>query len=368
MKVPFIDLRTQHREVETEIRTRLEDVIRSSLFILGPAVDGFEESMARYHGVRHAVGVASGTDALLLSLLAAGVKPGDEVITSPFTFVATAEVVVHAGAKPVFADIEADTFNVDPKRIEEKITARTSAILPVHLYGHPADMEAVSALAAGAGLRVIEDCAQSTGARIGGRLTGSLGTAGGFSFFPTKNLGCLGDGGMVLTDDDDMASTLRMLRGHGATSRDRYELSGYNSRLDSIQAAVLEAKLPRLEEWNERRRRNAGIYRNILGEVEQARLPVEREGFTHVYNQFTIMTSRRDELRRYLGDKGVGSMVYYAECLHLQPVLAHLGYDPGDFPVAEKARDQVLSLPICPGLTEGQVTMAAEAVKSFFLG
>jgi dTDP-4-amino-4,6-dideoxygalactose transaminase len=366
MKVPFIDLVTQHREVESDIRKGLEEVIQSSRFILGPAVEKFEESMASYHGVRHAVGVASGTDALLLALLAAGVGPGDEVVTTPFTFVATAEVIVHAGAKPVFADIEADTFNIDPARVEEKITARTRAVLPVHLYGHPADMKAVGALAAEKGLVVIEDCAQSTGARVGERLTGSLGKAGGFSFFPTKNLGCLGDGGMVLTDDDEVASTLRMLRGHGASGRDRYELSGYNSRLDAIQAAVLDVKLPRLEEWNERRRRNAAIYREILRDVEEVVLPVQRQGVTHAYNQFTVMTPKRDELRQYLGERNVGSMIYYSECLHLQPVLAHLGYGRGDFPVAERARDQVLSLPICPGLTEAQVSTAAEAVRAFF--
>jgi dTDP-4-amino-4,6-dideoxygalactose transaminase len=368
MKVPFVDLGRQHREVEDNIRTGLETVIRSSRFILGPAVEDFERAMADYHGVRHAVGVASGTDALLLSLIAAGVKPGDEVITSPFTFVATAEVIVHAGAKPVFADIEADTFNIDPVKVGEKITERTRALLPVHLYGHPADMKALDSLAEKSGLGIIEDCAQSTGARVAGRLTGSLGKAGGFSFFPTKNLGCLGDGGMVLTDDDEMASTVRMLRGHGASERDRYLLSGYNSRLDSIQAAVLGVKLPHLEEWNERRRKNAGIYREILGDVESLRLPAEREDVTHVYNQFTVMTSRRDELKAFLADREIGSMIYYSECLHLQPVLSELGHGPGDFPVAEKAKDEVLSLPICSGLTEEQVRVAAGAVRDFFLG
>jgi dTDP-4-amino-4,6-dideoxygalactose transaminase len=368
VKVPFIDLGTQHREVEARIRVRLEEVIRSARFILGPEVEQFEESMAKYHGVRHAVGVASGTDALLLSLLAAGVKPGDEVITTPFTFVATAEVIVHAGAKPVFADIEEGTFNIDPARVKEKITGRTRALLPVHLYGLPADMDALGSIAAEGGFKVIEDCAQSTGARINGKLTGGMGNASAFSFFPTKNLGCLGDGGMVLTNEDELARTLRMLRGHGASSRDRYELSGYNSRLDSIQAAVLDIKLDHLEEWNGRRRRNAAIYRGILAETDEVVLPREPDGLTHAYNQFTIMTPRRDELRKYLAKRGVRSMVYYSECLHLQPVLSDLGHGPGDFPVAEKARDQVISLPICPGLSEQQVTAAAKAVRSFFKG
>ena len=295
--ISFIDLGAQHREVAEEIRARLEEEIRAARFILGPAVTRFEEAMAGYHGVRHGIGVASGTDALLLSLLAADIGPGDEVITTPFTFVATAEVILHAGATPVFADIEEDTFNIDPALVEGAVSEKTKAIIPVHLYGLPAKMEELGALAARKNLRVIEDCAQSTGAKVGGRLTGSFGDTGAFSFFPTKNLGGFGDGGMVLTDDDHLAGKVRMLHGHGSRERDSYELAGYNSRLDSIQAAVLEIKLGRLEEWNGMRRQSAALYRELLADLEEIRLPAEPDGSTHVYNQFTLVAERRDELR-----------------------------------------------------------------------
>jgi dTDP-4-amino-4,6-dideoxygalactose transaminase len=364
--IPFIELGGPHRQVEAEIRKRLEEVIRSARYILGPAVKEFEEAMARYHGVRHAVGVASGTDALLLALRAEGIGPGDEVITTPFTFVATAEVILHTGAVPVFVDIDGETFNIDPAGVEEKISAKTRALLPVHLYGLPADMAALGEIAGRHGLKVIEDCAQSTGAKIEGRLTGGLAHASGFSFFPTKNLGGFGDGGMVLTDDDTLAAKIGMLRDHGSSERDLYEFLGYNSRLDSIQAAVLEVKLRHLEEWNGQRRANAALYRELLFDVEEIDLPGEPEGLFHVYNQFTITTGRRDELRSYLAEKKIGTMVYYSRALHLQPVFSHLGYGPGDFPSAEKAQSQVLSLPVYPGLEEDAVRTVAGAVRNFF--
>jgi dTDP-4-amino-4,6-dideoxygalactose transaminase len=294
------------------------------------------------------------------------VAPGDEVITTPFTFVATAETIAHAGAKPVFVDIDPLTFNIDPRRVEEAVTARTKALLPVHLYGLPADMEALGAVAAAHGLTVIEDCAQSTGAAVGDKLTGSMGDAGAFSFFPTKNLGGFGDGGMVLTDDDSLAEKVRMLRGHGSPSRDRYNLLGYNSRLDSIQAAVLEVKLDRLRGWNDQRRENAALYGEHLAEVDGIVLPVEPEGTSHVYNQYTIMTARRDELREELQKKEIGTMIYYSQALHTQPVFSGLGYGPGDFPIAEKAQAQVLSLPVFPGLTQEQVAEVSGSVKDFF--
>ena len=363
--ISFIDLGAQHREVAEEIRLRLEEEVRAARFILGPAVTRFEEAMAKYHGVRHGIGVASGTDALLLSLLAAGVGPGDEVVTTPFTFVATAEVILHVGARPVFADIEKETFNIDPALVEQAVSGKTRAIIPVHLYGLPANMAALGSLAARKGLKVIEDCAQSTGAKVGDRLTGSLGDAGAFSFFPTKNLGGFGDGGMVLTDDDHLAGKVRMLRGHGSTERDSYELAGYNSRLDSIQAAVLEIKLGRLEKWNGMRRRSAALYRELLGDLEEIRLPADPDGCTHAYNQFTLMAEKRDELCRFLGERGIGTMVYYSRALHQQPVFASLGLAAGDFPVSEKAAETVLSLPIYPGLPEESVRTVAAAIRDF---
>lgn len=364
--ISFIDLGAQHREVAEEIRSCLEEEVRAARFILGPAVTHFEEAMAKYHGVRHGIGVASGTDALLLSLLAAGVGPGDEVVTTPFTFVATAEVILHVGARPVFADIEEETFNIDPALVEQAVSGKTRAIIPVHLYGLPANMAELGSLAALKGLKVIEDCAQSTGAKIGNRLTGSLGDAGAFSFFPTKNLGGFGDGGMVLTDDDHLAGKVKMLRGHGSSKRDSYELVGFNSRLDSIQAAILEIKLGRLEKWNGMRRRSAALYRELLGDLEEIHLPAEPDGSTHAYNQFTLRVEKRDELRRFLEGKGVGTMVYYSRALHRQPVLSALGLAAGDFPVSEKAAETVLSLPIYPGLTAESVRTVAAAIRDFY--
>ncbi len=366
MKIPVIDLAVQHRQLQDTIRSALDQVIESGQFVLGPAVSEFERAMAEYHGVRHAVGVASGTDALLLSLIAGGIGPGDEVITTPFTFVATAETIVHAGARPVFVDIDEETYNIDPGKVEERITSGTKALLPVHLYGLPADMEALGALAARRDLKVFEDCAQSTGAAVRGRLTGGLGLAASFSFFPTKNLGGLGDGGMVLTDDDTVERRLRQLRGHGALVRDHYEMLGFNSRLDSLQAAVLSVKLPHLPAWNAMRRENAALYRNLLAEVGPVDLPREPEGLHHVYNQFTIATDRRDELKEHLASRGIGSMVYYSEPLHTQPVFARFGYRAGDFPVSERACRRVLSLPVYPGMTAGQVEEVAGAIRDFF--
>jgi len=346
--IPFIDLSCQHRPLEAELQRVFVEVLQGNQYILGPALARFEEQMARLHGVRHAIGVASGTDALLLGLLGAGVRPGDEVITTPFTFVATAEVIEHAGARPVFVDIEASTFNLDPARIEAALTERTRAIIPVHLYGLSCDMDAIGRIAARHKLKVVEDCAQATGSRWKERLVGGIGDAGAFSFFPTKNLGAVGDGGLVLTDNDTLAEKVHMLRGHGAKVRDHYELLGYNSRLDSLQAAVLSVKLPLLEGWNGQR------------------LPAEVPGCHHTYNQFSILTDRRDALRAHLQSRGVPSMVYYPRALHQQPLFAGLGYKTGDFPVTERVQDEVLSLPIFPGLTGEQLSTVAAAIKEFF--
>jgi len=366
--IPFIDLGCQHRDIARELEAAMAEVLGGGQYILGPAVSRFEEQMAALHGVRHAIGVASGTDALQLALQGAGVRAGDEVITTPFTFVATAEVIAHLGARPVFVDIDERTFNIDPERLEERIGERTRAILPVHLYGLAADLQAIGRVAARHRLKVIEDCAQATGARLGGRLVGTLGDAGAYSFFPTKNLGAAGDGGMVLTDNDTLAEAVRMLRGHGARTRDHYELLGYNSRLDSLQAAILSVKLPRLEGWNEQRRANAARYRERLAGVGDLVLPTEPEGAWHTYNQFSVLTSRRDALRAHLQGSGVPSMVYYPKALHQQPVFAELGYRTGDFPVTERVQEQVLSLPIYPGLTGEQIDAVAGAVAGFFAG
>lgn len=364
--IPFIDLSCQHRPIEAELGEVFNEVLRGAQYILGPALGRFEEQMARLHGVRHAIGCASGTDALLLGLLGAGVRPGDEVITTPFTFVATAEVIEHAGARPVFVDIDEATFNLDPEKIEAAITERTRAIIPVHLYGLACDMAAIGRIASRHKLKVIEDCAQATGSRWMGRLVGGIGDAGAFSFFPTKNLGAIGDGGLVLTDNDTLAEKVRMLRGHGAKVRDTYELLGYNSRLDSLQAAVLSVKLPLLEGWNRQRRANAARYRELLAGLDGIALPAEVPGAEHTYNQFSILTARRDELRAHLQERGVPTMVYYPRALHQQPIFAGLGYAAGDFPVTERIQEEVLSLPIFPGLTEEQIATVAGAIRDFF--
>ncbi|HEY5999319.1 MAG TPA: DegT/DnrJ/EryC1/StrS family aminotransferase [bacterium] len=365
--IPFIDLSCQHRPLEDRLASVFAEVLGGAQYILGPAVGRFEEEMARMHGVRHAIGCASGTDALLLGLLGAGVRSGDEVITTPFTFVATAEVIEHAGARPVFVDIDEATFNLDVTQIEAALTERTRAIIPVHLYGLACDMTAIGRIATRHKLKVIEDCAQATGSRWMGKVVGAIGDAGAFSFFPTKNLGAIGDGGIVLTDNDTVAEKVRMLRGHGAKVRDTYELLGYNSRLDSVQAAVLSLKLPLLEGWNEQRRANAARYRELLGGVDQIALPVEIPGAHHTYNQFSILTDRRDQLRAHLQERGVPTMVYYPRALHQQPVFAHLGYAAGDFPVTERIQEEVLSLPIFPGLTPEQIGTVAAAIKEFFV-
>jgi len=364
--IPFIDLSCQHRPIEAELGKAFAEVLNGSQYILGPALALFEGQMAKLHGVRHAIGVASGTDALLLGLLGAGVRPGDEVITTPFTFVATAEVIEHAGARPVFVDIDEATFNIDPAQIEARITGRTRAIIPVHLYGLSCDMAAIGAIAARHGLKIVEDCAQATGSRWNGAFVGGIGDAGAFSFFPTKNLGAIGDGGMVLTNDDTVAEKILMLRGHGAKVRDHYELLGYNSRLDSLQAAVLSVKLPLLEGWNAQRRANAARYCELLGDVTGIALPIETAGAQHTYNQFSILTDRRDALRAHLQRQGVPSMVYYPKALHQQPIFAGLGYETGDFPATERVQEQVLSLPIFPGLTGEQIETVAAAIREFF--
>lgn len=364
--MPFIDLAFQHRPLQAELAGVFAEVLKGAQYILGPAVSRFEEQMASLHGVRHAIGVASGTDALLLGLLGAGVRAGDEVITTPFTFVATAEVIEHAGARPVFVDIEEASFNLDPAQIEARITERTRAIIPVHLYGLSCDMDAIGRIAARHKLKVVEDCAQATGSGWRGRMVGGIGDAGAFSFFPTKNLGAIGDGGMVLTNNDTLAEKVRMLRGHGAKVRDHYELLGYNSRLDSLQAAVLSVKLPMLERWNTQRRENAARYRELLGGVEQLALPVETAGALHTYNQFSILADRRDALREHLAARGVPTMVYYPRALHQQPIFTGLGFATGDFPVTERVQDEVLSLPIFPGLTAEQIGTVAAGIKEFY--
>jgi dTDP-4-amino-4,6-dideoxygalactose transaminase len=359
----MVDLKIQYEAIRDEIDKAVRDVIRSTSFILGPQGRTLEQSIASYHGVKYAVGVASGTDALHLALRAAGVGPGDEVITTPFTFIATAEAVSYIGAIPVFIDIRPDTFNIDTDQIEKRITKRTKAILPVHLYGQSADMDPLMAIARKHGLRVIEDCAQSFGAEYRGKRTGSLGDFGCFSFFPSKNLGCYGDGGMVITDDQKAAERLLSLRNHGSKVRYYHEEIGYNSRLDEVQAAILNIKFKRIDAYNEGRRRSAALYTGFLS-VPSVQTPFESKDCKHVFHQYTIRVRDRDGVKKKLDDAKVSSMIYYPVPCHLQTAYADLGMKPGSLPVAEQAAREVLSLPMFPELTEEQIRSVSDAVKS----
>jgi UDP-2-acetamido-2-deoxy-ribo-hexuluronate aminotransferase len=360
--IPMVDLKKQFNDIKQELFDVLTEVLESSQYILGPKVQELEKSIAAYHGVPEAVGVASGTDALHLALDAIGIGEGDEVITTPFTFFATAEAILYTGATPVFVDIEPDTMNIDPGRIEQSITKRTKAIVPVHIFGHPADMERIQAIAKEHSLSVIEDCAQSFGAGIKGRKTGSFGDAGCFSFYPSKNLGAFGDGGMVVLGDDTIAADIRKLRNHGSVGVYRHESVGFNSRLDEIQAAVLLVKLRRIDAYNQRRRQIASLYNTLLSGTVAP--PVERPGCTHVYHQYTIRTAKRNELQSHLRENNVSSVVYYPIPLHLQEAVSFLGYKKGDFPVTEETAEKVLSLPIFPGLEDVAVRKIADIVNN----
>jgi dTDP-4-amino-4,6-dideoxygalactose transaminase len=363
---PMIDLKKQYLQIREEVLTTLNEVLESSQYVLGAKVRDLEREVRTFCGTGEAIGVASGTDALHLSLRAFGIGEGDEVITTPFTFFATAEAILYTGARPVFVDIEPHTMNIDVGRIEEKITPRTKAILPVHLFGHPADMEGLTSIASRHGLKVIEDCAQSFGASLGGKMTGSLGHAGCFSFYPSKNLGACGDGGMIVLNDSDVAEEIRKLRNHGSKGGYVHECLGYNSRLDEIQACVLLVKFRRIEEYNRKRRERAALYTSLLADVVVC--PAERDGAYHVYHQYTVRSSRRNDIQHALREQDTPSVVYYPIPLHLQEALRGLGYGEGDFPIAESAAKQVLSLPLYPELEDADIRATAEIIRRCLKG
>jgi dTDP-4-amino-4,6-dideoxygalactose transaminase len=366
MQIPTIDLVAQYRSIQKEIDDTVKRVFSHSHFVLGEELGRFEERLARYIGVKYALGVASGTDALFLSLFALGVKEGDEVITTPFTFGATAEVVALLKAKPVFVDIDAETFNIDIERIEDAVSDRTRAIIPVHLYGLCADMHGINEVARRHNLKVIEDAAQAVGSRIGSKKAGCFGHVTGLSFYPTKNLGAAGDGGAILSDDEALFERIKILRVHGIEEKYHYRIIGFNNRLDTVQAAVLLVKLDHLDAWNGRRREIARRYTEGLKAF--VKVPVEPEGFHSVYHQYTIRTERREELKEYLGNHGVGAAIHYPAPLHLQPAFSYLDHKKGDFPEAEKAAQEVLSLPMYPELSDEQVSYVIAQVNSFFKG
>lgn len=369
MQVPLLDLKAQFHSIKAEVMAVVEQVCEEQGFVLGPRVAELEQALARYTGAAHAVGVASGSDALLLSLMAAGVGRGDEVVTVPFTFFATAGAVSRLGAKPVFVDIQPDTFNLDPAQLERAITPRTKAIIPVHLFGQCAEMETINTLARRKRVMVIEDACQTIGAARHGVKAGVLGDTACFSFFPSKNLGAFGDGGLITTNDAKLHDALAMLRVHGSRTRYVHEAVGINSRLDALQAAVLKVKLGHLDRWAEGRRRNAARYDDLLGQAglqEQVTLPVTQSGNHHVFNQYTIRARRRDDLRNFLKDRQIGTEIYYPIPMHLQECYRDLGHRKGDFPVSERAAEEVLSLPIFPELTGEQLAYVVEQIRAFY--
>jgi dTDP-4-amino-4,6-dideoxygalactose transaminase len=371
--VPALDLKAQYQSIRDEIDAVVRRVIESQYFILGPEVSEFEAEAAAYCGSRHAVGCASGSDALLLPLMALGVGPGDEVVTTPYSFFATAGAVWRTGARPVFVDIEPDTYNIDPAKLEAAITPRTKAIIPVHLYGQAADMDAIHAIASKHGLPVIEDAAQAIGAGYKGRRAGTLGDVAAFSFYPSKNLGGFGDAGMVTTDDPAMARSVARLRVHGMEPKYHHHEVGFNSRLDALQAAVLRVKLRHLDAWTEARRDVAARYRALFaddGLDELVTLPVERPDHYHVYNQFVVRVpaASRDALRSHLTMRKVGTEIYYPIPLHLQPCFSALGHKPGDFPVSEAAARETIALPMYPELTDAMLAHVVGSIGEFFEG
>lgn len=369
MNVPLLDLKAQYRTIRAEVLEAMATVCDEQGFVLGPRVSAFEEAIAKYVGSARAIGCASGSDALLLALMAMGVRAGDEVITVPFTFFATAGAISRLGAKPVFVDIQSDTFNIDPQQVERALTPRTKAIIPVHLFGQCADMAVLNQIGRQRRVRVIEDACQAIGAAQHGKRAGILGDTGCFSFFPTKNLGGFGDGGMITTNEGGLAESMAMLRVHGSRVRYLHEAVGINSRLDALQAAVLHVKLKYLDQWTEGRRRNAGRYGQLFADAklqDRVVLPPTATGNFHVYNQYTVRVQKRDELRSFLKENGVGSEVYYPLPLHLQNCYRELGYQKGAFPVSERAAEVVLSLPIYAELTGEQQGYVVEKIAEFF--
>lgn len=378
MKIPVLDLKPQYEQIKDQVQAAMNRVLESGQFIMGPDVKLFEQEVAEYLGVKHTVAVNSGTDALVIGLRALGIGVGDEVITTPFSFFATAESISNVGAKPIFADIEPQSFNIDPEAIRKHITPKTKAIMPVHLYGNPAAMGQIMDIAQEYGLKVIEDCAQSFGARyyggcpgceedcqestrdtIRGKLTGTIGDVGAYSFFPSKNLGCYGDGGMVVTNDDQVAELARMLRVHGAKKKYHNEILGYNSRLDTLQAAILRVKLQYIDQWNQGRRRAAKIYNDLLADVSGVITPVITDG--HVFHQYTIRITggNRDGVQQYLAGEGIGSMIYYPIPQDKLPV--YQGEYPVN-PVSDLLAAEVLSLPIWPELEAEKIEVVVKAV------
>lgn len=368
MTIPLLDLKAQYQTIREDIQKAIDQVLESGQFIMGPEVKKLEEEVAAYCGVKHAIGVGNGTDALLLALDAKGIGTGDEVITTPFTFFATAEVVSQLGATPVFVDIDPETYNLDVEQIRQKFNEKTKAIIPVHIFGQPANMDEIMLFAEENGLFVLEDAAQAIGSEYHGKKIGSWGHAATFSFFPTKNLGGYGDGGMIVTNDDDLAEKMRILRAHGSYPKKYYHSTlGYNSRLDELQAAILRVKFRHLDQWNDARREKASWYDQKLADLP-IKIPFHAPDRKHIYHLYIVQAEERDALMKHLKENGVSTGVYYPLPLHLQEVYKDLEYEEGSIPTAEYVSKRTLALPLYPEMTEAQVDQVVQVIKQFFEG
>ncbi|MFZ2957787.1 MAG: DegT/DnrJ/EryC1/StrS family aminotransferase [Candidatus Ozemobacteraceae bacterium] len=365
MKVPLLDLKPQFAQVKDKLIPELIQLMENQTFILGPAVEKMEKELAAYIGSKHALGVSSGTDALLIALMGLNIGEGDEVITTPYTFFATAGCIHRVGAKPVFVDVEADTMNIDATKIEAAITPKTKAIMPVHLFGQCVDMDAINAIAAKHKLYVIEDACQAISSKHRERQAGSIGTVGCFSFFPSKNLGCFGDGGLITTNDDALFAHMKALRVHGTVETYMHREVGINGRLDALQAVVVSAKLPLLEGWSEGRRRNAARYDQLFADNKKVSVPARHAERRHIFNQYVIQVEDRDGLKKHLTDLGIGCAVYYPLSLHQQECFKSLGYKTGDFPVSENAAKHVLALPVFPELAPEAIEYVAKTINAY---
>ena len=361
--IPLVDLKRQYESIKEEINGAIIRVLERGNFILGEEVSKFEEEFSSYCNVKYGIGVASGTDALTLAIRALGIGRGDEVITVPNTFIATVDAIVRNGAKPVFVDIDEESYNIDVNKIEEKITKNTRAVIPVHMYGQPADMDPILDIAEANNMYVIEDASQAHGAEYKGKKVGSLGDIAAFSFYPSKNLGAVGDAGIIVTNNEELADKIRVLRNYGQRKKYYHDFIGYNSRLDEIQAAVLRVKLKYLDVWNEKRRELAKIYNEQFSDVREIKPPIEMDYAKHVYHLYVIRCKNRDELRQYLKSKGISTGIHYPIPIHLQEAYKYLGYRSGDFPITEKYADEILSLPMFPELTKEEIRV----MSSFFM-
>lgn len=366
MSIPLVDLKAQYRAIQSEIDDAIKSVINDSAFIRGKYVEEFEKAYAAKYGVKHCIGVANGTDAIYVTLKALGIGAGDEVITVANSWISTSETVTQTGAKVVFVDIDPDYYTIDAAKIEEKITARTKAIIPVHIYGQPAQIDAIKAICAKRKLHLVEDCAQSHFATFGGRNVGTFGVAGTFSFYPGKNLGAYGDAGALITDDDSLAQKARTYANHGSLKKHEHVMEGINSRLDGLQAAILTAKLRHIDDWNRRRREHASTYTSLLSGLAEVSLPKIRANVSHIFHLYVIRTPKRDELKLHLKSKGIDTEIHYPTALPLLPAYRYLGHKPADFPVAARYQSEILSLPMYPELAPEQIEYVVKIIKEFF--